>query len=425
MSNFAKYSSDRDKCMTAKDKGAAGVFLVSGVGFDQKDEFEGLQRGEHSVGIPVFRITRELANKILENNDQTIEILEDKLNQTRSPFSFETEMAVKATSELKEEKLTTRNVIMKLEGNDPTLASQYVIIGGHFDHLGMGGSSSRTPDSSAVHFGADDNASGIASILEIAEKAASLKSNKRTLIFSAFAAEEMGLLGSKYLVDHLPVDPKDVNAMINLDMVGRLKETRDLSAGGVGTSPGLRDLIFSNIDTTSFNLVISEEGFGPSDHSSFYGKDIPVLYFSTGAHLDYHTPNDTPDKINYSGISEISDIIFNITQRLSNDSTKLQFTEAGPKTQVSRGSRRKGVTLGIMPDFAGSVKNGLRADFVTPGRPAAQGGMKKGDIITSINGLKINNIEDYMFRLSKLSQGETISVELDREGETVVILVTL
>jgi C-terminal processing protease CtpA/Prc len=150
-----------------------------------------------------------------------------------------------------------------------------------------------------------------------------------------------------------------------------------------------------------------------------------VLYFSTGAHPDYHTPYDSPDRINYTGLDEISTSLAGLITDLAGTGEKLAFTEAGPKQGVSRGTRMKGVTLGIMPDFAGNVKNGLRADVVTPGKPAAVGGMQNGDIIKSINGLKINNIEDYMFRLSNLENGETISVEVEREGETVVLLITL
>ena len=172
-------------------------------------------------------------------------------------------------------------------------------------------------------------------------------------------------------------------------------------------------------------LTLSEEGYGPSDHSSFYGKDIPVLFFSTGAHLDYHTPYDTPDKINYDGLVIISELVYEISSELAGNNKKLVFMEAGPKTLTNRGMRSRGVTLGIMPDFAGNIKNGLRADFVTPGRPADLGGMKKGDIIVAINGKTINNIQDYMFRLSKLEHGETIQVEVLRGDKKELLLITL
>ncbi len=427
MSSFAQHSADRDKVMLAKDKGAAGVLMVSGEKLDPRDEFEALARGEYSTGIPVFRIKRDIANAILKGKNITISGLEDKLNKTFAPQSFETGSIIEGEAELIEQKITSHNVLMVLPGNDNILKDEYVVIGGHYDHLGMGGpgSSSRATDTTAVHAGADDNASGIASMLEIAEKFAAEKNNARSLLFAGFAAEEMGLLGSKYLVDNMPVEAGKVNAMINLDMVGRLKETRQLQIGGAGTAREFREIISGHIDTLVLKPSISEEGYGPSDHSSFYGKDIPVLFFSTGAHLDYHTPYDTPDKINYDGLVSISKLVYDISAELAGKSEKLAFMEAGPKTQSNRGMRRGGVTLGIMPDFAGNIKNGLRADFVTPGRPAALGGMEKGDIITAINGKAINNIQDYMYRLSELNTGETIQVEIIRDNEKELLLIAL
>jgi hypothetical protein len=290
----------------------------------------------------------------------------------------------------------------------------------------MGGSSSRVRDTVAVHHGADDNASGVGEMIELAEKFALTEgSHKRGIIFTAFSGEELGLLGSKYFIENPLIDLTKVNAMINLDMVGRLRDSSALQIGGAGTAEGLKDLVRSLSDTNILKLTITEEGSGPSDHSSFYGKDIPVLFFSTGAHLDYHTPSDTWDKINYPGMVRISDLVFNISEKLANDAARLKFKEAGPKVEINRAMRRKGVTLGIMPDFAGNIKNGLRADLVTPGKPAALGGMKKGDIITSINGKTVNNIQDYMFRMGQLRHGETISIEVIRNGKKEVLLIQL
>jgi hypothetical protein len=303
-----------------------------------------------------------------------------------------------------------------------------VILGAHFDHLGMGGpgSGSRALDTIGIHHGADDNASGVAMMLELAEKFARTKgSHKRSIICLAFSGEEEGLLGSKHFVDDPGVNLSKVNAMINLDMVGRLNETNNLEIGGVGTATGLKDLVYAKTDTSIIKLTLSNEGYGPSDHSSFYGKNIPVLFYFTGAHMDYHTPKDTWEKINYKGMVEISDLIFSMSKELASSETRLQFKEAGPKAEAAQYRRGKGVTLGIMPDFAGVVKNGLRADFVTPGKPAALGGMQKGDIITFINGKPVNNIQDYMFRMGQLKHGATISVEVLRNDKKVVLLIQL
>lgn len=427
-SKFIPFSADRDKALLAKDMGAAGVLMVSGVGFDPQDTFDPLSTEGYSVDIPVLRIKREIVDVILSNSKNTIAALEKKLNDTRKPFSFSTKSAVNGKAEIVREKANTRNVVMLLPGEDPKLKDEYIILGAHFDHLGMGGpgSGSRALDTIGIHHGADDNASGVAMMLELAEKFAKTKgSHKRSILCIAFTGEEEGLLGSKHFTDDPGINLSKVNAMINLDMVGRLNETNNLQISGVGTAAGLKDLVYAKTDTSVIKLTLSNEGYGPSDHSSFYGKNIPVLFYFTGAHMDYHTPTDTWEKINYKGMVEISDLIFSMSKELASSDTRLQFKEAGPKVQAVQYGRGKGVTLGIMPDFAGVVKNGLRADFVTPGKPAALGGMQKGDIITFINGKPVNNIQDYMFRMGQLKHGETISVEVLRNDKKVVLLIQL
>ncbi|HKK43283.1 MAG TPA: M20/M25/M40 family metallo-hydrolase [Bacteroidales bacterium] len=429
ISPYVNASPDRDKAMLAKDMGAAGVLLVSGPAFDPKDEMDTLTASNYySVGIPVLRIKREVADAILSKNGTTTASLEKKLNATRKPFSFIVNVPVNGKAEIIKETANTRNVVMMLPGEDSDLKDQYIILGAHFDHLGMGGpgSGSRALDTIGIHHGADDNASGVAMMLELAEKFAKTKgSHKRSIVCISFSGEEEGLLGSKHFVDNPEIDLSKVNAMINMDMVGRLNSENSLQIGGVGTAEGLKNLVLSNTDTSVIKLALSPEGYGPSDHSSFYGKNIPVLFYFTGAHMDYHTPTDTWEKINYKGMVEISDLIFKVAEKLANDPVKLKFTEAGPKEEVNRYPRRRGVTLGIMPDFAGVIKNGLRADFVTPGKPAARGGMKKGDIITAINGMSVNNIQDYMFRMSKLKHGQTINVEVNRDNKKLVLLIQL
>jgi len=427
-SPYISFGGDRDKALLAKDMGAAGVLMVSGPVFDPDDTFESLSTEGFSVDIPVLRLKREVADIILSKSKNTIASLEKKLNDSKKPYGFSTNVTVNGIAEIVREKSNTRNVVMILPGEDNLLKNEYIIFGAHFDHLGMGGpgSGSRAVDTIGVHHGADDNASGVAMMLELAEKFARTKgSHKRSIICIAFTGEEEGLLGSKHFIDEPGIDLTKVNAMINLDMVGRLNETNNLQISGVGTATGLKDLIYSKSDTTVIKLTLSDEGYGPSDHSSFYGKNIPVLFYFTGAHLDYHTPLDTWDKINYKGMVKISGLIFNVAEALASSNDRLQFKEAGPKVETVRYGRRKGVTLGIMPDFAGNVKNGLRADFVTPGKPAALGGMKKGDIITAINAKPVNNIQDYMFRMGQLKHGQTISVEVLRNDKKEVLLIQL
>jgi hypothetical protein len=427
-SPFISFSADRDKALLAKDMGAAGVLMVSGVGFDPQDNFDPLSTEGYSVDIPVLKIKREIADVILSNTKNTVAALEKKLNDTRKPFSFFTKSVATGKSEIVRELANTRNVAMLLPGEDPKLKDQYIILGAHFDHLGMGGpgSGSRALDTIGIHHGADDNASGVAMMLELAEKFAKTKgSHKRSIICLSFSGEEEGLLGSKHFVDDPVIDLSKVNVMINMDMVGRLNETNNLEIGGVGTAAGLKNLVYAKTDTSVIKLTLSNEGYGPSDHSSFYGKNIPVLFYFTGAHMDYHTPTDTWEKINYKGMVEISDLIFSMSKELASSDIRLQFKEAGPKVQTMQYGRGKGVTLGIMPDFAGIIKNGLRVDAVDTGRPAQLGGMQKGDIIKFINGKSVNNIYDYMSRLGQLNHGETISVEVLRNDKKVVLLIQL
>ena len=428
VSGFIPFSGDREKALLARDMGAAGILLASGPVFDSADKFDKLSASDYSVDLPVLQIRREVADLILKKTGKTVSGLESDFNKARKPGGFRTGINVDAGSEVLREKSGTRDVIMMLPGEDPGLKNEYVIIGAHFDHLGMGGpgSSSRAGDTIAVHHGADDNASGVSEMLELAERfSLTPGSHPRSIIFAAFSGEEEGLLGSKYFADNPGIDLSKVNLMINLDMIGRLSDSTSLQIGGVGTARGLKDFVSSACDTGIIKINFTDEGYGPSDHSSFYGKNIPVLFWSTGAHVDYHTPTDTWDKINYRGMIRISDLIFGVAEKAASSPDRLEFRESGPKTDVSRTIRRRGVTLGIMPDFAGNVKNGLRADLVTPGKPAALGGMKKGDIITSINGKTVRNIQDYMFRMGQLSHGQTISVEVLRGGKKEVLLIQL
>jgi hypothetical protein len=212
--------------------------------------------------------------------------------------------------------------------------------------------------------------------------------------------------------------------MINLDMVGRLDTSRGLQVSGTGTSLEADSLVRLANKITNFKLRISPEGFGPSDHASFYGKDIPVFFITTGAHEDYHTPFDDVEDINFQGLNQITGFAFSLAEKIANHPSGLHFREAGPKTSTSAARRFK-VTLGFMPDFSNDTTDGVGVEFVTKGKPADLGGIKKGDIITAINGLAVHNIYDYMYRLSKLSAGETVSVEIRRKDAKEVLLIQL
>ena len=423
---YGRLSSDRIKVLNAREKGASGVLLVSGEKWDPGDNLDRPSRSEARSGLPVLQVKRSVADSILKDSFMTLSELEKRSAETDSRAVFATLTEVDASADVNKKEAVTSNVVMMLPGS--SAPDEYIIIGAHHDHLGMGGqgSSSRVPDTVAIHYGADDNASGVALMIEMAERlAAASEPFSRSIMFVAFAAEEMGLLGSKHFVDNMGIDPAAVNLMINLDMVGRMKEGNGLQVAGVGTAAGLRDTVLAYSDTSAVRLSFTSEGYGPSDHSSFYGKNIPVLSVTTGAHLDYHTPADTPDKLNYEGMVKVGDLLYGVVSSVADSPERLAFTEAGPREPAGPMSRRRGITFGIMPDFAGNVTNGLRADFVTPGKPAALGGMQKGDIIVAIDSKPVSNIEDYMFRLGQLKAGQTVSVEVLRNGTREVLIIQL
>jgi hypothetical protein len=279
------------------------------------------------------------------------------------------------------------------------------------------------PDTLAPHNGADDNASGVAAILEIGQKIASQKP-KRSVIIVAFGAEEMGLIGSRQFIENQIVPLDSISAMINIDMLGRMNDN-DLQIGGVKTSLEVEEILDRLGKSHGLNLSLSPQGYGPSDHASFYSKDVPVLFFSTGPHVDYHTPYDIIDRINFDGMLKGTEYIYDVAYELANMEQKLTFQEAGPKSQPSRHGRELKVRLGIMPDVSSSGTDGLMILAVSENLPAWFAGIKKGDRIISINGKSVGNIQDYMFRLSELKPGMTINVEVVRNNENKVVLVQL
>ena len=366
---------------------------------------------------------------LLKSSGFKLDSLEKILNKTRKPKTLVIPTMVSASAEIIQEKARTENVVGMIEGTDPVLKNEYIVVGGHYDHLGFGGpgTGSRMPDTVAIHNGADDNASGTAMVIELAGKLASENNRlKRSIIFISFSGEEMGLLGSKYFTDHSPVDMKKIKAMFNFDMVGRFdKEKNAISISGTGTSLEADSIIRIYEKGLSFAVTHSPDGYGPSDHASFYASNIPVFFFTTGSHMDYHTPFDKADKLDYQKEKEIGDFANDLIVNVDNMPRALTFHESGKKEGYGRGGRRMKVTLGIMPDFAGTEKKGLRVDGVTKDGPAYRGGMLKGDIITAINGLSVGNIYEYMSRLGKLKQGQTINVEVIRNEKKEILIIQL
>jgi hypothetical protein len=426
-SAFASYSTLRKKVFVAKDHGAAGVIFVNGGEFDAKDELPDLLiKDSHiSVGIPVIQLVKTQADDILKSQSVSIDSLEQQLN-AGTPTGFETNATLNAVMNVHKVRKPTQNVVALLPGSDPLLKDEFIIVGAHYDHLGLGGpaTGSRQPDTLAIHNGADDNASGTAAAMGVFQKlAAHQKELKRSILFIAFGAEEMGTLGSKYFTDNPLVDLSKAKFMFNFDMVGRLQDNA-LTLNGTGTAVGLEDMLDVYGKLHRFDLSMSPEGLGPSDHAPFYASDIPVLMFFTGIHQDYHTPADDVDLLNYEGQKRVADFAYDIILDVANQQPAFVFQEAGPKERNT--SRRQfKVTLGIMPDVAGAEKRGLRVDAVMPDRPAQLAGMQKGDIIVEMDGKPVKDVYEYMHRLSDFQVGQRISVGVLRGEEQVLLIVEL
>jgi len=307
--------------------------------------------------------------------------------------------------------ITGTNVIGYVDNQ----SSKTVIIGAHYDHLGMGGEGSLYAEGEAVHNGADDNASGVGVMLQLAEKLKDSISGSNYL-FIAFSGEEMGLLGSNYFSKNPTIDFKNANYMINMDMVGRLRVDKTLAISGTGTAPIWNQVL--NSTNPGFKLVLSESGVGPSDHTSFYLQNIPVLHFFTGQHEDYHKPSDDAEKLNYGGMKMIGDYILDVIAELDDDA-KLAFRTT--KNESENVPRFK-VALGVMPDYLFDGK-GMRIDGVTEDRPAAVAGLQKGDVVIQMGDSTVVDMMSYMRALSAFEEGNSTKVIVDRKGEKIEVKV--
>ena len=305
-------------------------------------------------------------------------------------------------------KIYGRNVIAYLDNG----AANTVVIGAHFDHLGYGDEGSLHRGDSAIHNGADDNASGVATMLLLAEvlKDRNLHNN---YLFIAFSGEEKGLFGSNYFSKNPTIELESVNYMINMDMVGRLNEENALAINGVGTSPAwMKHIEDINIDT--LKLITSESGIGPTDHTSFYLKDIPVLHFFTGQHEDYHKPTDDVEKINFEGIYVVTAYIDSLITRLDTDE-KLAFTKTKDE---SKDTPRFTVTLGVVPDYMFDGK-GMRIDGVSEEKPAQKAGLLTGDIVVQLGEIEVTDMMTYMEALSQFKKGDATEVTVKRDEDNL------
>ncbi|MGH7618852.1 MAG: M20/M25/M40 family metallo-hydrolase [Gemmatimonadaceae bacterium] len=317
----------------------------------------------------------------------------------------------------------TENVFAVLPGRDPALGGQYVVVGAHFDHLGTSTDGALDPDArGAVRRGADDNASGTAAVLELARRFARSPA-RRAIIFANFTGEEQGLLGSGYFVEHMPVPVDSVDAMLNFDMVGRMKNDRVI-VYGVATAKEMLALLDSANRIQPLQVAAQGDGFGPSDHSSFYGKNIPVLHFFSDLHEDYHRASDTPDKINAAGEARIVALAERVLRAIADRPERLTYVRvAAPVATSSR--EGSDVYLGSIPDMAGGDTSGLRLTGVRAGSPADAGGLRAGDVIVEFAGKPVKDLYEYSDALYAHKPGDEVAIVVLRDGRRVTVRVTL
>ncbi|MCX6135706.1 MAG: M28 family peptidase [Ignavibacteriales bacterium] len=426
--DLGQYASLRYKASKARELGARVLFVVTGPEDSETDDLIKLSYDNASgnAGLPAINITRKTADLMLADAGKTIKDLQKAIHQSKAPKSVDLpHVFVRAKTDIKEIRETARNVVGYLEGSDPELKNQMIIIGAHYDHLGMGGegSGSLKIDTVAIHHGADDNASGTAGVLELAQAFSAMKTSlKRSMLFISFAGEELGLLGSAYYANH-PLLPLDrAVAMINMDMIGRLNN-RVLIVYGVGTSAGFEDLVKKHNQDSAFVLKLNKDGYGPSDHASFYGKQIPVFHFFTDIHSDYHRPSDTFDKLNYQGEEKVVRYIERIAEELDQSVDRPRYIAVEAPRQATAG-RSTRVYMGTIPDFGEQVQ-GMKISGVREGSPAAKAGMTGGDIIIKFGKVDVKSLYDFTYALGEYKPGDEVDVVIKRGAETKSVKVKL
>jgi len=424
-SEFDRYSTYRQKASAARDKGAAGIIFVNGHEPRNDEDLLMELRYDGAGGIndfPVSQIKRSVVDELFKSQNLDFAQYQKKIDLNKKPYSFLfNNISVNLSTEVKELEKTARNVVGYIEGNDPILKNEYIVIGAHYDHLGIDQlktSSMYKGNDLQIHNGADDNASGTTGLLEVAEKFCALKSEiKRSIIFIAFSGEELGILGSTYFTNNSVIDIKNIVAMLNMDMVGRLNDEKSLTIIGAGTSSLWKNLL-SEKNKYDLKLAFNDSGSGGSDHQAFTNKNIPVLFFFTGTHTDYHKPSDDADKINYEGTQAVVNFVFEVANSVQKLESKPDYVKIEEPAQ--RGAVRSRVTVGTVPEF-GYNGNGYKLSGVTDGGPAAKAGLKAGDIIIKFGSKTVNNIYDFMYAMGEFSPGDKVDVVIIRDEKEVTV----
>jgi len=424
---YTRHANLISKAIQARNRGAKAVLLVDsrsrGRGGDGLIRFGSIS-GPSDAGIPMVQVHSAVAEKWLRGSGRSLRLLERDIEASKRPQTFALASSLRVSLEVDVEH--KKAAVSNVAGYLPGATDEYLVVGAHYDHLGLGGQGSLSPSRVGdIHPGADDNASGVAAILELARDYASRPEKpRRGMLFLAFAGEEIGLLGSSHWVEQPTLPLENAVAMLNFDMVGRIQDSR-LFVGGLGTAEEFEPLVARVASQSSLRIDSARRASSSSDHTSFAAKKIPVLFFFSGLHSDYHKPGDTADKINGAEAVELLGIARGVVDELRTAPDRPVFAASAPiPSPGGSGGGGYGPWFGSVPDF-GEVPNGVRFADVRAGSPASKAGLEAGDILTHWNGDPVQNLHDFTFFLGGSEAGETVSVKVLRDGKELAAEVTL
>jgi len=418
------------KAINARNHGAKAVVFVNGKLADGEEDLLtrfGSVSGPENSGIPIAHVKNGVAEEWFKAAGKTLTDVQNQINDSTKPasFVFPETLHVSLNVEIENTRATVNNVLAYLPGR----SDEYIIIGAHYDHLGRGNFDSLAPSQiGQLHPGADDNASGTSGVLELARLFAPLKEQlQRGILFANFAGEELGLLGSAEWVKEPTMPLEKAVAMLNMDMIGRIKDEK-IYIGGVGTGSTFKSMLEQAQGKSNFKIEYSAGGYSASDHTSFVTKRIPVLFFFSGLHSDYHKPSDTWEKINSEGAARLLDMVSSVGLQLATASEKPAFVvvaENNPHTGTpSSGGGGYGPYFGSIPDF-GQTENGVRFSDVKPESPAAKAGFRAGDVLIQFGDKPINNLYDFTDALRRSKIGQVVEVTVLRDGKLMKASVKL
>ncbi len=415
------------KIRTAVDKGAIGILVLN---LPDNDRFLplGMRGRTPAAGVPILNLNTQTADRLLRSANLSVAQVVERINKERKPMSMSIEgIKVEMSASLEPNRGTARNVIGFVPGNDPALRDQVIVVGAHYDHLGFGEVGSLAPEPGDIHYGADDNASGTAGVLELARLIAQNREKLgRSVLFIAFSAEEIGLVGAAYFLNNPTVSVENIVAMFNFDMIGRSNGGR-VNISGVGTSADW-ERILREAQVDGLQVQLQASAGGGSDHAVFIRRGIPAVFFFTGMHPDYHRPSDTWDKINYEDQARIVAMAERAIYTVSTRPERMTFQQPQQsqqrpqQPQANQGNRRFRVRIGLMPEY--SEGQGVLLGGVVSGSPAERAGLRAGDRIVAVDGQRVNNIEELTALYEKMEPGKPVEFTVLREGKEIKVQVT-